>query len=197
MEKKNRRKKRTVRKSVLVMVLVALVGFLVFFFLTIFDLVYPPVGGKGTIAKKEREEVVLYFSDTNERFLVSEKRYLPKETDNNRRAEALVKAIIEGSKTGLVRTIPEHVTLRGVKVTGDTVYVDFAKDLIARHPGGSAAEMATLYSLTHTLTENIPGVNGIKILVEGKEVPSIKGHIETRHLLTPDKDMIAERPKEG
>ena len=44
---KTRKQKKTMKKSVLVFVITALVGFLVFFFLTLFDYVYPPVGGQG------------------------------------------------------------------------------------------------------------------------------------------------------
>lgn len=173
------------------------VGFLVFFFLTIFDIVYPPVGGKQSMAKKEKEEVIIFFSDGNERFLVPEKRYIVKETEPRLRVEALVKALIDGSKTGLTRTLPEKATVRSVKVAGDTVEVDFSRDLVDRHPGGSAAEMATIYSLVHTVTENVPQIKRVKILVEGKDLPSIKGHVDARRPFTPERELIVERSKEG
>ena len=54
-------------------------GFLIFFFVSLFDYVYPPTTGTDTSkAQKEKRKVTLYFSDDNERFLVPETRYIPK-----------------------------------------------------------------------------------------------------------------------
>jgi hypothetical protein len=51
--------------------------------------------------------------------------------------------------------------------------------------------MATIYSLTNTLTKNVPAIKAVKILVEGKELPSIKGHISTLAAFVPDADLFA------
>jgi len=180
-EKKVRHQKRTLKRSVLIAIMVGIVAFLVFFFLAIFDYVYPPVGGKGELAKKrEREEVILYFSDTNERFLAPEKRFIPKEANPRLRAEAIVRALIDGSKTGLVRTFPERVSLRGVKIAGDTIQVDFGRELYKLHPGGTNAELVTIYSLTNTMIANMPEMRAVKILVGGEAVSSLKGHVLLR-----------------
>jgi spore germination protein GerM len=69
--------------------------------------------------------------------------------------------------------------------------VNFGASLTKSHPGGSAAEMATIYSLTNTLTANIPDIKAVKILVEGKLLPSIKGHITTDRTFKPDPDLYA------
>jgi hypothetical protein len=50
--------------------------------------------------------------------------------------------------------------------------------------------MATIYSLTDSITQNIPGIKKVKILVEGKEIPSIKGHISTKKAFSPDLELI-------
>ncbi|MDD5170075.1 MAG: GerMN domain-containing protein [Syntrophales bacterium] len=186
------------RKSVFFIVISSIVGFLVFMFLTLFDYVYPPVDGKGTAGKKrEKQEVVLYFSDDNERFLVPEKRFIPKEEKAPAMSKELVRALIDGSKTGLVNTFPGKVEVQYVKVDNDTVFVDFNKSLLKNHPGGSASEMATIFSLTNTLTENVPGIKKVKILVAGKEIPSIKGHIDTRQPFAPNRELIVKAQKEG
>jgi spore germination protein GerM len=69
--------------------------------------------------------------------------------------------------------------------------VNFSATLTKDHPGGSTAEMVTIYSLTNTLTANIPAIKTVKILVEGKELPSIKGHISTVNSFRPDPDLFA------
>lgn len=192
-ELKTRQSRRKMKKSLLVLMVTVLVGFLVVLFLTIYDYVYPPVdGGSSLVRKKEKREVVLYFSDANERFLVPERRFITKEDSTTAQAREIVKALLDGSKTGLVNTFPEKVEVLNVKIDGKTAYVSFSKNLTKQHPGGSAAEMASLYSLTNTLAENIPEVKSVKILVAGKEIPSIKGHIDTRRPFSPNRELVVQ-----
>jgi len=182
----------------LIVLMTALVGFLVFMFLTIFDYVYPPVDGKGTaVKKKEKQAVTLYFSDGNERFLVPEKRFVPKEEKPADQAREIVRALLDGSKTGLINTFPDKVEVLSVHIDGDTAVVSFNKALTANHPGGSASEMASIFSLTNSLAENVPAVRKVKILVSGKEIPSLKGHVDTRSPFTPNRDLIVASSREG
>jgi hypothetical protein len=194
---KTKQQKRQMKKSVLFFVITALVGFLVFFFLTLFDYVYPPVDGQGKVTKKrEKQEVVVYFSDANERFLVPEKRFIPKEETPSDLARELVKVLLDGSRTGFVNTFPEKVEVTNVKIDDGTAYVSFNKNLLKNHPGGSTSEMATIYSLTNTLTTNIPVIKKVKIMVAGKEIESIKGHIDTRQAFGANKELIVQAAKE-
>ena len=142
--------------------------------------------------KKEKETVDLYFSDSEERFLIPERRDIPRGKDNLEKAAELVKALLEGSKKGLVDTFPKNVNLQSVKIERDgTAYVSFGENLVKYHPGGSSSEMATVYSLTNTLTANIPDVKKVKILIEGKEAESLKGHIDLQDFFTMNKDLLA------
>ncbi len=65
-------------------------------------------------------------------------------------------------------------------------YVNFTRSLTKLHPGGSTAEMASINSLTNSLAENVPAIKKVKILVEGKEIISIKGHVSTQRAFRPD-----------
>ena len=193
-EVKAKKKKKNTRIFFLSLILTITVGFLVFFFLSLFDYVYPPTTGKDmTAQKREKQKVQLYFSDSNERFLTPEVRYIPKKKSINGKAEELVKALLEGSKTGLVRTFPEGVKLQSVKVTKNgTAYASFGKNLIELHPGGSTSEITTIYSLTNTLSLNIPNIKRVKLLIDGKELKTIKGHIDTRHPFILNRELLAQ-----
>jgi hypothetical protein len=82
--------------------------------------------------------------------------------------------------------------LRDVKVDKDGIaHVSFSANLTKLHPGGSTSEMATIYSLTNTLTADVPAIKAVKILLEGKELSSIKGHISTIAAFAPDADLFA------
>jgi hypothetical protein len=200
-EVKHKKTKKSRRVLLLSVIVVVSVVFLAIFFITLFDYIYPPAAGKHTAAKKrDKQEVTLFFSDANERFLVPEKRFIPKEKELEAQASEMIQALIAGSKTGLVNTFPEKAELQGVKREGeDILSVNFKESLVANHPGGSAAEMATVYSLTNTLTTNLPAIKRIRILIGGKESESLKGHIglRTPFMMNPELIAPAAPPKEG
>ncbi len=193
---KSKKKKKGTRLLILAFVTLTVFGSLIFLFVTLFDYLYPPVTGREGGARREKWLVTLYFSDANERFLVQERRQIPKEKDVPGQARELVKALLDGSKTNLVNTFPGRTELQNVRIeNGRKAYVSFSKNLVKQHPKGSASEMATIYSLTTTLTANIPDIKEVALLVDGKELPSIGGHIDTRHSFTPNKDLLAPSAK--
>lgn len=188
---KDRQKKKSTRIVYLAVIIGGVVLLLVLFFVILFDALFPPVDVEA-LKKKEKIVVEIYFSDAQERLLIAEKRYIYKEEDAAGQAKEVVKALLDGSKTGKVNTFPARVALRGVKIDKEgTAEVNFSADLMKLHPGGSAAEMATIYSLTNSLTANVPDIKAVKILVEGKTLPSIKGHISAADAFKPDPDLFA------
>jgi hypothetical protein len=67
------------------------------------------------MTKKERRVVKIYFSDQQERFLRLKSAIVIKESDIALQAQEYVKALLDGSKTGLVNTFPKNVSLRDVQ----------------------------------------------------------------------------------
>jgi len=189
---KAKHKKKNTRIFYLLLITLIGVGFLVFFFLSMFDYIYPPADGKRvSMAKEEKQVVKLYFSDPNERFLISEDRYITKRKSINDNVRELVVALIGGPNTDLVETFPRETDLRKVNVKNGIAYIDFGRNLIDLHPGGSASEMMTIYSLTNTITINIPSVKKVKLLVDGKDLETIKGHIDTTGPFEVNRELIA------
>jgi spore germination protein GerM len=186
-----RRKKKT-RFFFLSIIVLAGVGFLAVLFFTLSEYIDLTPGKEGS-KKKERQQAVLYFSDANERFLVAEKRLIPKRSGPELQAEEVVKALIEGPKTDLVRTLPEEARLEGVSLENGTASVRFDSNLTAHHPGGSASEAATVYSLTNSLTSNIPEIKRVRILVDGK-AETLKGHIDIRTPFVYNREIVAQNP---
>ena len=187
---KEKKTKKSTRILYLSLILGGIFVILVLFFVTLFNLIFPPVD-MDALKKKEKQVAQIYFSDPQERFLMPEKRYVIKENDAAAQAKEIVKALLEGSKAGLVNTFPVGVVLIDVKV-GDAgiASVNFSKNLIKKYQGGSTAEMATIYSLTNSITQNVPTIKKVKILVEGKELSSIKGHISNQKAFSPDLELL-------
>jgi len=190
-------KKRRQNRNLFILSLIVLVGvgFLVFLFISLFEYIYPPATGESERVKKEKYKVELYFSDSNERFLVPEDRYIWKEKKREDQVKELVRTLIGGSTTGLVGTFPEGTKVEDVTIKDKSAYVSFNRTLVDLHPGGSASEMMTIYSLTNTVTRNIPQLTSVKILVEGKEIETIKGHIDARSPFVANLELIVRSSK--
>jgi hypothetical protein len=89
-----------------------------------------------------------------------------------------------------VSAIPAGTTLRAFFVTekGDA-FVDVS-GISAAHPGGSLTELMTVQAIVNVVTANLPAVQRVQILVDGKEVDTIAGHVDIRQPLTRDTSLI-------
>ncbi len=192
-QKKAKQRKKNTKMVFLSIILLVGVGFLMFFFLSLFDYISPPKGkiGEPTVTG-EKQKAKLYFSDPNERFLIQEDRYITKSDSPEGTVKALVKALIDGPNGDLIETFPKETVLRNVKIKEGVAYIDFGRNLIELHPGGSASEMMTIYSLTNTVITNIPSVKKVKILIDGKSVETIKGHIDTSKPFPLNKEIFVD-----
>jgi spore germination protein GerM len=129
----------------------------------------------------EKSVVHLYFSDKENAFLIAEKRGLFHPDNPAEFGKIIINALIDGPKEGLMRTIPAGTILRALYVTQDgTAYVDISDAIKDNHPGGIKSELLTIYSIVNTIILNIPGIDAVKILIEGRESMTLAGHIDLR-----------------
>lgn len=135
-----------------------------------------------TETKHSKKSVVhLYFSDKDNSFLKAETRDLFHSDNLFEFGKNIVEALIEGPKTGLMRTIPADTTLKAFYVTRDgTAYIDMSDTIRDAHPGGVKSELFTIYSMVNSLTLNIPEIDAVKILISGSEAMTLNGHIDVR-----------------
>ena len=87
--------------------------------------------------------------------------------------------------------IPPGVVLRDVFVTerGDA-FVNLSADVVTKHPGGSLHEVFTVYTIVNALTVTLPAITRVQILVEGKEVDTLAGHMDLRHPLVKSLEWV-------
>jgi hypothetical protein len=62
-------------------------------------------------------------------------------------------------------------------------YVDLSRDASAGHPGGSLNELLTVYTIVDALTANLPAVTAVQLLIDGKQVETLAGHVDLRRPL--------------
>ena len=69
-----------------------------------------------------------------------------------------------------------------------TAYADFSKEL-AKKGQGSYGEMMLCYAITNTLTE-FKEIKRVQILVEGKKVITLSGHMDVEDPLERNKTLL-------
>ena len=102
-------------------------------------------------------------------------------------ARRIIEAQIAAAPAPHVSAIPTGTKLRTVFFTkAGEIYVDLSAELQANHPGGTTNETLTVYALVSALTSNLPAVTGVQILVDGKEVDTLAGHLDLRRPFEQD-----------
>jgi spore germination protein GerM len=108
-------------------------------------------------------------------------------------ARRIIEAQLATPTPPLASAIPPGTKLRTVFVTsGGDAYIDLSAELQANHPGGTTNEILTVYSLVSALTSNLPAVSGVQILIDGKEVDTLAGHLDLRRPIEQDPRWVVE-----
>ena len=99
-------------------------------------------------------------------------------------ARRIVEAQLQPAPSGMYSPIPAGTTVRAVYLTAKgEAFVDLSREIVTGHTGGSLDESLTVFALVNALTVNLPDVSGVQMLVDGKEVDTLAGHIDLRHPL--------------
>ncbi len=143
-------------------------------------------------APGETKDISLYFSDETGQHLVFETRAVSKVEGI---ARATMQELIAGPsvESGLLPTIPVGTQLRDINVRPDGLcIVDLSGELVSNHPGGSMNEEMTVYSIVNTLTQ-FPTVTKVQILVDGKTVETIAGHMDVSTTMARNERLILNK----
>jgi spore germination protein GerM len=130
------------------------------------------------------EELSIWYASQQEDALVSERRHVPPSLTPIDRARASLQELIAGPESHAVRTIPTEVKIRELFIDDQgTAYIDFSEALSQTHPGGPWAELLTIRSMMQTLVGNVPEIKRVQIMIEGREVETLAGHVDIRRPL--------------
>jgi spore germination protein GerM len=187
---KKRKKKGWIGKFIVLLFLVGIIASLsVFFSREIIDTFGPFLEKLGLV--QERKEIVLYFSDLSGEYLIGEKRKIPRKGGVKEEAKEVVDELIRGPKGKLIPTLPSQTKCLTLKLNEKgTAIINFNKALSKDHPGGSSAEILTAYSIVNSLTQNFSQIKQVQILIEGKPVETIAGHLSLKLPITSKPDLI-------
>ena len=133
---------------------------------------------------------VFYVADEGAR-LTSVERDVAFGEGTAEQARQLIEAQIAPVAEPLVSAVPPGTTLRALFVTErGEAYVDLSHDIVAGHSGGSMNELLTVSTLVDVLTSKLPAVTSVQLLVDGKEVKTLAGHVDLRRPLAKNLDWV-------
>lgn len=107
--------------------------------------------------------------------------------------QEILKAQLAAAPSPHVSVIPEGTTLRAFYVTdrGDA-FVDLSPEVARNHPGGSFTELLTVHAIVHAVIANLPSIQRVQILIDGREADTLAGHIDLRRPLQQDVSLVRE-----
>jgi len=136
-------------------------------------------------------EIGVFFASADGS-LTAERRTIFKSGQRiNQYKQALLDLLKGPAGEGHGRVIPEGTALREVYVDAKgTVYADWSEALAG--PAGSLGEWLRLQSIAGTLMGNFEEVKGVMILVEGKSLDTLAGHLDLSEPVVFDRSLVVK-----
>jgi Sporulation and spore germination len=150
--------------------------------------------GAAPAAPERKITATLYYIAEDGMSLVGVQREVPFGESVAEQARRVVEAQLTAAPQPLAAAIPDGTVLRGVYVTERDcdaaaatcqrdAFVDLSVEARTRHTGGALDELFTIYAIVDAITVNLPAISRVQILVDGKEVDTLAGHVDLRHPL--------------
>jgi len=135
---------------------------------------------------------LFYVSDDGAR-LTSVERDVPFAEQTTAQARRIVDAQLTPVTAPLVSAVPAGTTLRALYLASDgSAYVDLSREVTLAHPGGSVNELLTIYTIVQALTTNLPAITAVQLLVDGREVDTLAGHVDIKRPLPRNDAWVAD-----
>ena len=155
------------------------------------DTLNPPVGTR-------RIHVSLFYVSQSGLELVAVGREITYGATPAEQARRIVEAQVHVPPQGQVSAIPPETSVRSVYLgsKGDA-YVDLGPEIVQHHTGGALNEALAVYAIVNSLAANLQDVHTVQILIDGKEVDTLAGHIDLRRPISRNDDWVQKASKPG
>jgi len=143
-------------------------------------------------APLQMRTIEIYFPSALESGLVSEFREIFDTATPGDRVKQIIADLISGpTSSDALRALPPGTQLRQAYVLDNGVaYLDFSSELTEGVGGGSMAEMLVVYAIIDSVVLNIPEIERVGILVNGRPLTTLNGHLDLRRALPADYNLI-------
>ena len=134
--------------------------------------------------------ITVYRPKQGDDWLYPEKYSLTEQTDAARPENAITILLSEKPKEkSNVNIFPQGVKLLSLEIRDGQAQADFSKEILKAERGGSLHEMLLVSSIVNTLTE-FSEITSVQLLVEGKKIDTIGGHMDVLDPLKRNEDLI-------
>ncbi len=135
--------------------------------------VAPPASGP-------TETVTLYVADDEAGMLRARSAQIPLPGGRQQRAEELLRALLRiYQQPGAAHPLSPAADIRSIfLVDPGAAVIDLNSAFADQHRSGILSEQLTVNSLVETLAINVPGIQRVNILVEGKPRDTLAGHAD-------------------
>jgi len=150
----------------------------------------PPAVAQPDTEARRILATLFYVSDDGSRLVSVRGSALYGETPVDQ-ARHIVEAQVQPPPRGQRSAIPAGTTVRTVFLTADGhAFVDLGGAIVSGHSGGSRDEALSVYAIVNAVTVNLPNVSAVQILVNGRQVDTLAGHLDLRHPLGKALDWV-------
>jgi spore germination protein GerM len=138
-----------------------------------------------------RISVRLYFEAKDRDGLLPEERDIAFSADLGQQIRTVVEELAKGPTGELTATLPPGTRVQEVFVQAHGVAcVSLSGEIAAGLPGGSRAELLTVYSIVNTVVTNFPAVSRVQLVVNDQPASSLGGHVDLSRALPPDMTLV-------
>ena len=146
------------------------------------------------IHPRKRVKIYVVNNDKEDPRLVVETRRVPSGVDPRESAiENLIETNQESGDSQFL--IPAGTKLLGLHVKDGIAYADFSREIRDNFSGGATNEELLVNSIVHTLTQ-FKDVEKVQLLVEGKRIESLGGHLDVSSPISGDSALLGEGDSE-
>jgi len=140
-----------------------------------------------------RITATLFYGSEDGEALVGVRREVALADGTVPQARQILETQLQGAPAPYASVVPEGTLLRAFYATerGDA-FVDLSAEVSTAHPGGSTTELLTVYAIVNAITANLPSIQRVQILIDGREVDTLAGHVDLRRPLERDFSLVRE-----
>jgi spore germination protein GerM len=140
-----------------------------------------------------RITATLFYGTADGQALLAVRREVALAEGTVPQAREILAAQFQAAPSPYVSVIPPGTALRAFYATerGDA-FVDLTQEVAIQHAGGSATELLTVYAIVNAVTANLPAINRVQILIDGREVDTLAGHVDLRRPLERDLSLVRD-----
>ncbi len=151
---------------------------------------------KKIVNQKEEEslEYDFFYQSANGNYLIPIKKKVSKHTDMKEQIKEVVLKLFEGvdaSDKRYINLFSKRIKLNNIFIVNkEIVVLDLNREIYSELLGSSIDEILTIYSIVDTICFNFPYIKGVQIIVDGRQLETLAGHIDVSRPIRMDSKWI-------